>query len=100
MQHYNTLENGYPTNNIYANEHLSSLILSNKDSVDADISMMRGQLQRHVVPPPDQRKPAKFQPKHYFLRDQRDYEKAPGIKDPKKFVHPKPTILDIKPYKL
>ena len=61
--------------------------------------MMRGQLQRYVIPPPDPRKPAKFQPNDYFLRDQRDYEKAPGIKDPKKFVHPKPTILDIKPYK-
>ena len=78
---------------------LTSSILSNKDSADPDTSMMRGQLVRHVVPPPNQRKPAKFQPKDYFLRDQRDYEKSPGIKDPKKFVHPKPMILDIKPYK-
>ena len=60
---------------------------------------MHGQLKRHAIPPQDPPKPTKYDPKDYFLNDQRDYEKAPGIKDPKKFVYPKPIVMDVKPYK-
>ena len=60
--------------------------------------MMHGQLRRYVIPPKDPPPPEKFRPKDYFMDDQRDYEKAPGIKDAKKLVLPRPIITTVEPY--
>ena len=51
-----------------------------------DISMMKRQLRRYVIPPKDPPPPETFNPKDYFMDDQRDYEKAPGIKRYKKVL--------------
>ena len=81
QNHYQgSMENGYPTDN-YQDPHRFMLLHSQE--ADLDIRRGNGQVKSRVLPPPDPPVPPKFDPKDYFMNDQRDYTKVPGEKDPR-----------------